>query len=124
MDLIRFEEEDAEVAKADKLARAEFVKLTTQINNICQEMGAVKRLTRTSKAIQHDMDKVEALTAADPTKDYSDCFADLTYQMAVLTSGLFDSTIDPTHSCQLPKMKNRERPYPQPALKERCSHFS
>ena len=34
------------------------------------------------------------------------------------------------HSCQLPKMKNRERPHPQPALilsflwRRRCSHFS
>ena len=30
------------------------------------------------------------------------------------------------HSCQLPKMKNRERPHPQPALilSFLCSHFS
>ena len=97
MDLIRFEEEDEEAIRADKIARANFDNLTTQIRNICQEMGAVKRLTRTSKAIKQAVEKVEALVAVDPTKDYSDCFSDITYQMAVLTSGLFDSTIDPTH---------------------------
>ena len=97
MDLIRFEEEDAELIKKDKAERAIFFDITTQISNICQEMGAVKRLTRTSKSVKQAIEKIEALTLADLSKDYSDCFTEVNYQVAVLTSGLFDSTIDPGH---------------------------
>ena len=60
-------------------------------------MGAVKRLTRTSRAVKQAMDKLDSLKLADLTKDYSDCFTKVNYQVAVLSSGLFDSTIDPGH---------------------------
>ena len=52
MDLIRYEEEDEELITADKAERAKFFHLTTKVSNICQEMGAVKRLTRTSRAVK------------------------------------------------------------------------
>ena len=97
MEVIRYEEEDPDLITADKKQRAAFFNITNQISNICQEMGAVKRLTHTSKAIQRALDNLEGLTLADPTKDFSDCFTDINFQVAVLTSGLFDSTIHVGH---------------------------
>ena len=67
MEVIRYEEENPDLIATDKKQRAAFFNITNQISNICQEMGAVKRLTRTSKAIQRALDNLETLTLADPT---------------------------------------------------------
>ena len=97
MDVIRHEEDDPDQIALDKAQRTIFFAITSKISNICQEMGAVKRLTRTSKAIQRALGTLEGLTLADPAKDYTDCFTDINFQVAVLTSGLFDSTIHAGH---------------------------
>ena len=92
MKILRHEEDDLDLIAADKAQRTAFFNVTNKISNICQEMGAVKRLTRTSKGIQEALDNLEGLTMANPDKDYSECFVDINFQLAVLTSGLFDST--------------------------------
>ena len=97
MDILRHEEDDSDQIAMDKAQRNAFFAITNKVSNICQEMGAVKRLTRTSKAIQRALDNLEGLTRAEPAKDYTDCFTDINFQMAVLTSGLFDSTIHAGH---------------------------
>ena len=97
MEVLRYEEEQPDRIAEDKMQRAAFFHITNQVSNICQEMGAVKCLTRTSKAIERALDNLEGLTVADPTKDFSDCFTDINFQVVVLTSGLFDSTIHAGH---------------------------
>ena len=77
MEVLRYEEDDPDRIAADKEKRAAFFAVTNRISNICQEMGAVKRLTRTSKAIQRALDNLEGLTLADPSKDYTDCITDI-----------------------------------------------
>ena len=105
MELLRHEENEPDLIAADKAQRTAFFAITNKVSNICQEMGAVKRLTRTSKGIQEALDNLEGLLLEDLAKDYTDCFVDLNFQLAILTSGLFDSTIDPGNNLWKEKVR-------------------
>ena len=69
----------------------------------------MKRLTRTSKGIQEALDNLEGLITVDPDKDYGDCYVDVNFQLAVLTSGLFDSTIHSGHDLWKEKVQYTNR---------------